>query len=323
MFGTGLSSARLRSRKEAVLQRTRASRGDWSSGVRSKRKIQIVAAAAATLGILSTGLVTGADSPASAGTVGSGFTVDSGDLMFILKQIKIAERHALSIAGRQDVNSDGIADPGFDGSPPNPHSDPNDPLYDPQYCTSLVGPNADQIPDALTSYGLRLVDGGCNNLVESIAGVNGDSATPGVARPNFARADQPFPRLTKLLFRPTEAFAAGGLFTGSDGSGPDLTYASPSRTQNVFDTQPRTISNLIVDQTSANPAAVDAAENPVRAQGPGVPSAVPCTSDPVPAIPGIPGDPNADPIVPDIPPVPAQPGVPAKCTPTHKTLFIP
>src|SRR3954466_3152585 len=197
MFGTGLSSARLRSRKEAVLERTRASRGDSSSGVRSKRKIQIVAAAAATLGILSTGLVTGADSPASAGTVGSGFTVTASDLAFILKQIKIAERHVRSINGSQPDQA------------ANPHTDPSDPLYDPEYCSSLVGQNPDQIPDALTSYGLRLVDGGCNNLVTQLAKadgsiVNGDPATPGFSRPNFARADQSFPRLTDPLFRDAE-----------------------------------------------------------------------------------------------------------------------
>ena len=86
--------------------------------MRSKRKIQIVAAVAATVAILGTGLETGAGSPASAGTVGSGFTVDSGDLMFILKQIKIAERHVLSIAGHQDIDLDTVADAGFDGSPP-------------------------------------------------------------------------------------------------------------------------------------------------------------------------------------------------------------
>src|SRR3954466_14626712 len=167
MFGTGLRSARLRSRKEAVLERTRASRGDSSSGVRSKRKIQIVAAVAATLGILGTGLVTGANSPASAGTVGSGFTVTASDLAFILKQIKIAERHVRSING-PFVDTD--ADPATpkvnaDGQAENPNTDPTQPLYDPEYCSSLVGPNADQIPDPLTSYGLRLVDGGCNNLV--------------------------------------------------------------------------------------------------------------------------------------------------------------
>ena len=63
------------------------------------------------------------------------------------------------------------------------------------------------------------------------------------------------------------------------------------------------ISNLIVDQTSTNPAAIAAAEFPVRTQGnPGV---VPCTTDP---------DPTADPPV---------AGVPAGCVPSHKTLFIP
>src|SRR3954451_9563654 len=112
MFGTGLSSARLRSRKEAVLQRTRASRGDSFAGVRSKRKIQIVAAVAATVGILSTGLVTGAGSPASAGTVGSGFTVTASDLAFILKQIKIAERHVRSINGPYtDADGDPLTPP--------------------------------------------------------------------------------------------------------------------------------------------------------------------------------------------------------------------
>ena len=71
----------------------------------------------------------------------------------------------------------------------------------------------------------------------------------------------------------------------------------------MFDDEPRVISNLIVDQTSTNPAAIAAAEFPVRTQNnPGV---HPCTTDP---------DPTA------IPPVV---GVPAGCVPSHKTLFIP
>ena len=188
MFGNKADIARLRTRKEAVLQRTQAPRSGSASGSKSKRKVHIVAAVAATVGILGTGLVTGAGSPAAAGTVGSGFTVTAGDLSFILKQIKIAERHVRSINGTEPTQG------------PNPHTSPTDPLYDPEYCASLVGPNTDQIPDALTSYGLRLVDGGCNNLVPQLqnAGggtVNGDPATPGVIRPNFAAADKPFPRL--------------------------------------------------------------------------------------------------------------------------------
>src|SRR6476659_6059590 len=150
MFGNRADIARLRTRKEAVLQRTRASQPVRPGGQRG-RKVKVVAAIAATVGILGTGLVTMAGSPASAGTVGAGFTVTASDLAFILKQIKIAERHVRSIDGTQP------------GQAPNPHTSPTDPLYDPEYCGSLIGPNADQIPDALTSYGLRLVDGGCNN----------------------------------------------------------------------------------------------------------------------------------------------------------------
>src|SRR3954464_8846081 len=70
---------------------------------------------------------------------GSGFTVTPGDLAFILKQIKIAERHAITQTAS------------------NP-------------CGTLVNqvgdgiPDAEQVPDRLTSYGLRTVDGSCNNL---------------------------------------------------------------------------------------------------------------------------------------------------------------
>ena len=70
----------------------------------------------------------------------------------------------------------------------------------------------------------------------------------------------------------------------------------------MFDDEPRVISNLIVDQTSTNPAAIAAAEFPVRTQNnPGV---HPCTIDPDPGPPGV-------------------AGVPAGCVPSHKTLFIP
>ena len=72
----------------------------------------------------------------------------------------------------------------------------------------------------------------------------------------------------------------------------------------VIDSQPRLISNLIVDQTSTNPAALAAAAFPVRTQSPGS-GLFPCTTDP-------------DPLA--APPVLA---VPAGCVPSHKTLFIP
>jgi Ca2+-binding RTX toxin-like protein len=187
--------------------------------------------------------------------VGNGFVVTPGDLAFILKQIKIAEHHAAT------------------ETPANP-------------CGTLLGPGPDQIPDAITSYGLRTVDGSCNNLL------------PG--REKFAAADVPFPRLApNPVFRQAEGVPAGFLGPGSPAI-PTSSYAQKKGF--VFDSQPRIISNLIVDQTSTNPAAVDAAAHPVRTQG-DPPSAIPCTTDP---------GPNNTP-----------PGVPAGCTASHKTLFIP
>ncbi|MFL5929577.1 MAG: peroxidase family protein, partial [Gaiellaceae bacterium] len=183
--------------------------------------------------------------------VGSGFTVTPGDLAFILKQIKIAEAHV--------ANTTAATGP----------------------CGALVGPGPDQIPDAITSYGLRTVDGSCNNLL------------PG--REKFAAADVPFPRLAgSPVFRTAEGAPAG--------FPPQPTSSYAQKKGFVFDSQPRVISNLIVDQTSSNPAAVASARFPVRTQG-NPPSAIPCTTDPGPG--GVPA------------------GVPADCTPAHKTLFIP
>jgi Ca2+-binding RTX toxin-like protein len=224
--------------------------GRWQARARVGLALASVAllAVAAGLGI--------ARSTASAGTsqlVGSGFTVTPGDLKFILKQIKIAEHHAATL------------------TPANP-------------CGTLVGPGPDQIPDALTSYGLRTVDGSCNNLL------------PG--REKFAAADVPFPRLAgSPVFRSAEGAPAGFFGAGSPAI-PSSSYAQKKGF--VFDSQPRLISNLISDQTSSNPAAVAAALHPVRTQGDPA-SAVPCTTEPTST----------------------TPGVPAGCTPAHKTLFIP
>src|SRR3954468_57740 len=151
------------------------------------------------------------------GPVGNGFVVTAGDLSFILKQIKISERHAATLTAS------------------NP-------------CGTLVNqpddgiPDADQVPDALTSYGLRTVDGSCNNLK--------DATTK-----NFAASDQVFPRLTSPVFRDAEDASAFG--------GP-VSSSYKQLQGNVADSQPRVISNLIVDQTSTNPAAIQAAGHPVR-----------------------------------------------------------
>ena len=109
---------------------------------------------------------------AAVAPVGNGFTVTPADLAFILKQIKIAERHSRAFEGNPDP-----------GTPVNP-----DPIGDPDYCQSLVGPNANQIPDRLTSYGLRTVDGACNNLFpgrEKFAAA--DAAVPASDDPGLQR----------------------------------------------------------------------------------------------------------------------------------------
>jgi Ca2+-binding RTX toxin-like protein len=147
------------------------------------------------------------------------------DLQFILQQIKIAEQNATK-------------DNGSTGTPGTP-------------ITSLV-------PHELLPWGLRTVSGINNNIL------------PG--RETFGSSDQQFPRLTDPH-----------LFTGTPGTGTfDSNGALPGGTivtntsyangqtvnsdgtltgppANVVDIMPRLISNLIVDQTLNNPAALMAA----------------------------------------------------------------
>jgi Ca2+-binding RTX toxin-like protein len=198
---------------------------------------------------------------AATAPTGQGFTVTPGDLAFILKQINIAERHAHTLAttpGNTDPCVGLVASPGDDI------------------------PNDEQVPDRLTSYGLRTVDGSCNNLVQG--------------REHFAASDQTFPRLAKPpVFREAEPVPPGFPATPGTPTTGNTTYAS--KKGDVYDSQPRVISNLIVDQTSENPAAIEAALHPVRSQ-----------------------DPNGGVTLCSVPPTASDP---ADCVPQHKTLFIP
>jgi Ca2+-binding RTX toxin-like protein len=101
-------------------------------------------------------------------------------------------------------------------------------------------PLAGLVPNTELPYGLRTIDGSFNNLV------------PG--RTSFGAADTVFPRMTDPVFDAAEVF-------DPDGPGPaPATPTSYAQTSGlVVDGEPRTISNLIVDQTDANPAAVAAA----------------------------------------------------------------
>src|SRR5215813_861018 len=89
----------------------------------------------------------------------------------------------------------------------------------------------DILPNVEVPWGLRTVDGSDNNLV--------------VGQSEFGAADNVFPRLTDPVYRPAQA---------------GTSYAQVGGT--VIDSTPRTISNLIVDQTANNPAAYAIAFDP-------------------------------------------------------------
>jgi hypothetical protein len=118
-------------------------------GAFRRRGLSAVAAVAVVVGTASAALTA---APANA-VVGNGFVLTAADLSYILKQVTIAERHSY------DYGRD-FAATVAGGTRPN-----HNPATDPSFCLSMVGPAKDQIPDPLTSYGLRTVDGSCNNLV--------------------------------------------------------------------------------------------------------------------------------------------------------------
>jgi Ca2+-binding RTX toxin-like protein len=97
----------------------------------------------------------------------------------------------------------------------------------------------------LLPYGLRTVDGTWNSLL------------PGMER--MGAADNIMPRLVAASFDAAEGAPAG--FFGPGVPVPtSSSYAQVAPGNIVFDTQPRIISNLIVDQTADNPAALLAAQ---------------------------------------------------------------
>ncbi len=105
----------------------------------------------------------------------------------------------------------------------------------------------DIIPNSRVAFGLRTVDGSFNNLV-NIGNVD---------QTEFGASDNLFPRLLDPFFRndqdgDTINLGPGGVVTNTDFS----------QSGDVVDADPRIISNLIVDQTSRNPAAVAVAGSP-------------------------------------------------------------
>jgi hypothetical protein len=89
----------------------------------------------------------------------------------------------------------------------------------------LLGAGPNQVREERLPFGLRTVDGSFNHL--------------STGRTGFGASDHVFPRLTTPNFRPAQQ---GTSYTQKSGT--------------VVDAKPRVISNLIVDQTASNPAAL-------------------------------------------------------------------
>ena len=131
MFGNALYSARRFARRGLDAgQEPTSGRHIRSRGRRRTR----AAASVATVALLGGLMVTSASGVNADGVVGQGFTITPADLRFILDQIKIAEAHV--------VNTTTATGP----------------------CGALLGTGANQIPSPLLPFGLRTVDGSCNNL---------------------------------------------------------------------------------------------------------------------------------------------------------------
>jgi len=174
-----------------------------------KRRLAVATAVLMGASLLGPVLVAPA---AQAAPVGQGFNVTPKDLAFILQQIKISEQHA--------------------ANPARTASDP---------CAGLLGSGPDQIPGTGQGvelpWGLRTVDGSCNNLL------------PG--KEYFGTAGKAFPTLVPPVKKSAESGDPDG-----PGPAPDGPTSYEQSSGFVIDSEPRTISNLIADQTASNPAAV-------------------------------------------------------------------
>lgn len=109
-------------------------------------------------------------------------------------------------------------------------------------------PLSELIESPLLPFGLRTVDGSYNNFL------------PG--REQFGAAGEPFLHLTEAQYR-SGSGQMPAMYSGATGNNNNY-YGQPG---GVVDGEPRLISNLIVDQTLANPAAIAAALKPLDLAG--------------------------------------------------------
>jgi len=102
------------------------------------------------------------------------------------------------------------------------------------------------LPNPLLPWGLRTVDGSYNNLI--------------AGQEHFGAADTPFPHMVDPNYRND---ADGDQMPLGPFPAPVITNTNYGQPGSVADADPRIISNLIVDQTGNNPAAVAASDNTV------------------------------------------------------------
>ena len=209
-----------------------------------------------------TTLVVVAPTSSAANPTGAGFKIVKSDLEFILAQIKIAEAHQAAGGGTGGTsnNSHTISAANALG-----RVVPSSNVY---VANSVA---VTDIASPLLMNGLRQVDGRNNNLTTGFTPWAGfgylDPSAPATATSstrNFVTpgsksalgaADQPFPRTTTPGWK--TAFGDPGLSTVKSYS--DRTPGTALSPNSIYDTAPRTISNLIADQSTNNPAAIAAA----------------------------------------------------------------
>ena len=200
------------------------------SGARIERgfsatALQIGAAIAAVMALVVTLLL--APPPPEARAITDeepAFVLTQNDLEFILRQIQISEAHA---------------------------ADELNPSNYELFCPGQGTAAQNCVPDLMRPAGVRTVDGSYNNLV--------------AGRGAYGSSDNAFPRLLPELWRQAEPEALGLGFdantaeqmTPCEGTG-NTCYSQTDG--NVYDSHPREISNLIVDQTTSNPAIVNQVE---------------------------------------------------------------
>ncbi|MHA6967445.1 peroxidase family protein [Glutamicibacter bergerei] len=181
------------------------------------------------------GAMIGVPAAVAAPPPGQDFNVSQGDLEFIIKQIEISEAHA----------EDSVADP---ASSPLCKSTST---FDIPKQTHFDLDGDPCVGSPLLPFGLRTVDGRWNNLM------------PG--QDGYGTAQEVFPRLLDAEYQDAEATPPRAPGNDTDQPGSQTSY---SQTEGfVYDSEPRIISNLIVDQTVANDAAGAVAE---RVEGAGL-----------------------------------------------------